>query len=53
LSWDDLLIFDLDVFLSRQLKCALLVPAKAPLPEEAIFNQNQATTEKRRVAHKA
>jgi hypothetical protein len=42
LSWDDLLIFDLDVFLSRQLKCALLVPAKAPLPEEAIFNQNQA-----------
>jgi hypothetical protein len=23
-----------------QLKCAHLVPAKAPLPEEAIFNQN-------------
>jgi hypothetical protein len=29
------------------------VPAKAPLPEEAIFNQNKATAEKRRAAHKA
>jgi hypothetical protein len=38
LSWDDLLGFDLDAFLLRQLKCAHLVPAKAPLPEEAIFN---------------
>jgi hypothetical protein len=36
-----------------QLKCAHLVPAKAPLPEEAIFNQNQAATEKRRAARKA
>jgi hypothetical protein len=35
------------------LKCAHLVPAKAPLPEEAIFNQNQAAAEKRRVARKA
>jgi hypothetical protein len=30
---------NLRVFLSSQLKCAHLVPAKAPLPEEAIFNQ--------------
>jgi hypothetical protein len=36
-----------------QLKCAHLVPAKAPLSEEAIFNQNQATAEKRRTARKA
>jgi hypothetical protein len=35
------------------LKCAHLVPAKAPLPEEAIFNQNQAAAEERRAAHKA
>jgi hypothetical protein len=35
------------------LKCANLVSAKAPLPEEAIFNQKQAAVEKRRVAHKA
>jgi hypothetical protein len=41
LLWDDLLGFDLGAFLSRQLKCAHLVPTKAPLPEEAIFNQNQ------------
>jgi hypothetical protein len=40
-------------FLLRQLKCAHLVPAKAPLPEEAIFNQNQAATEKRCAARKA
>jgi hypothetical protein len=26
------------VFFSLQLRCAHLVPAKAPLPEEAIFN---------------
>jgi hypothetical protein len=38
LSWNDLLKIDLGVFLSLQLKCAHLVPAKAPLPEEAIFN---------------
>jgi hypothetical protein len=36
----------------RKLKCAHLVPAKAPLPEEAIFNQNQAAAEKRRAACK-
>jgi hypothetical protein len=53
LSWDDLLGFDLGAFLLRQLKCAHLVPAKAPLPEEAIFNQNQAAAEKRRAARKA
>jgi hypothetical protein len=35
------------------LKCAHLVPAKAPLPEEAVFNQNQAAAEKRRAARKA
>jgi hypothetical protein len=39
--------------LSSQLKCAHLVPAKAPLPEEAIFNQKQAATKKRRAARKA
>jgi hypothetical protein len=38
LSWDDLLGFDLDAFLLRQLKCAHLVSAKTPFPEEAIFN---------------
>jgi hypothetical protein len=55
LSWEDLLGFDLGVFLLRQLKCARarLVPAKAPLSEEAIFNQNQAAEEKRRAARKA
>jgi hypothetical protein len=35
------------------LKCAHLVPAKVPLPEEAIFNQKQAAAEKRRAARKA
>jgi hypothetical protein len=30
-----------------QLKCAHLVPVKAPLPEEAILNQNQAVAEKK------
>jgi hypothetical protein len=35
-----------------QLKCAHLVPAKVPLPEEAIFNQNKATTKRRRAARK-
>jgi hypothetical protein len=53
LSWEDLLGFDLGVFLLRQLKCAHLVPAKAPLPEEVIFNQNQAAAEKRRAVRKA
>jgi hypothetical protein len=37
----------------QQLKCAHLVPAKAPLPEEAIFNQNHAAAGERRVARKA
>jgi hypothetical protein len=35
------------------LKCAHLVPAKVPLPEEAIFNQNKAAVEKRRTTRKA
>jgi hypothetical protein len=35
------------------LKCAHLVPAKAPLLEEAIFNRNKAAVEKRRTARKA
>jgi hypothetical protein len=52
LSWEDLLGFNLGAFLLLQLKCIHLVPAKAPLPEEAIFNQNQATAEKRRAARK-
>jgi hypothetical protein len=39
-------------FLSSQLKCAHLVPAKAPLSEEAIFNQKQAATEKRHATRK-
>jgi hypothetical protein len=53
LSWEGLLGFNLGEFLLRQLKCAHLVPAKAPLLEEAIFNQNQAAAEKRRAARKA
>jgi hypothetical protein len=39
--------------LFSQLKCARLVPAKAPLPEEAIFNQNKAAVERRRAVRKA
>jgi hypothetical protein len=39
--------------LFSKLKCAHLVPAKAPLPEEAIFNQKQVAAEKRRAARKA
>jgi hypothetical protein len=52
LSWEDLLGFDLGAFLLRQLKCAHHVPSNAPLPEEAIFNQNQAAAEKRCAARK-
>jgi hypothetical protein len=36
-----------------QLRCAHLVPPKAPLPEEAIYNQNKATIERQRAARKA
>jgi hypothetical protein len=36
-----------------QLKCVHLVPAKAPLPEESIFNRNKATAERRQTTHKA
>jgi hypothetical protein len=32
--------------------CAYLVPAKAPLPEEAIFNRNKATAGKQHAARK-
>jgi hypothetical protein len=49
----DLLGVDLRVFLLSQLKCAHLFPAKAPLPEEAIFNQNKAATEKRCAVRRA
>jgi hypothetical protein len=36
--WNDVLKANLGVFLSLQLKCAHLIPAKVPLSEEAIFN---------------
>jgi hypothetical protein len=49
---ENLLGFDLGAFLLLPLKCTHLVPAKAPLPEVAIFNQNQAAAEKRRAARK-
>jgi hypothetical protein len=39
--------------LSLQLRCAHLVPAKAPLLEEAIFNRNKAASERRHAARKA
>jgi hypothetical protein len=35
------------------LKCVDLVPAKVPVPEEAIFNRNKAAAKKRRAACKA
>jgi hypothetical protein len=41
------------VFLLLQLKCAHLVPAKAPLPEEAIFNQKGRDGEEARSAQGA
>jgi hypothetical protein len=41
------------VFLSLQLRCAQLNPAKTPLPEEVISNQNKAAVERRRAARKA
>jgi hypothetical protein len=39
--------------LLSQLKCAHLVPAKAPLPEKAIFNRNKAAAERRWAVRKA
>jgi hypothetical protein len=36
-----------------QLRCARLIPAKAPLSEEAIFNRNKAVAKRRRAARKA
>jgi hypothetical protein len=36
-----------------RLRCAHLVPVKAPLPQEAIFNWNKAAVERRRAARKA
>jgi hypothetical protein len=50
---EDLLGFDLSAFSLMQLKCSHLVLAKAPLLEEAIFNQNQAAAERRRATRKA
>jgi hypothetical protein len=50
---EDLLGFDLSAFSLMQLKCTHLVLAKAPLPDEAIFNQNQAAAERRRATRKA
>jgi hypothetical protein len=44
---------DFSAFLSLQLKFAHLVPAKAPLPEEAIFNRNKAAAERRCASRKA
>jgi hypothetical protein len=38
--------------LFSQLKCAHLVPAKAPLLEEVIFSRNKAIAERRRAARK-
>jgi hypothetical protein len=35
------------------LRCAHLVPVKAPLPEEAIFNRKKAAAERQRAARKA
>jgi hypothetical protein len=35
------------------LKCTYLVPAKAPLPEDVIFNRNKAATERSRATRKA
>jgi hypothetical protein len=35
------------------MKCTHLVPAKAPLPEEAIFNRNKAPAERQCTARKA
>jgi hypothetical protein len=39
--------------LSLQLKCSHLVPAKAPLPEDEIFNRNKAAAERWHAARKA
>jgi hypothetical protein len=36
-----------------QLRCAHLVPAKAPLPEKEIFNRKKVATERQRAARKA
>jgi hypothetical protein len=44
---------DFSAFLSLQLKCTHLIPAKAPLPEVAIFNHNKAAAKRRRAARKA
>jgi hypothetical protein len=50
--WNDVLEANLGVFLPLQLKCAHLVPAKVPLPEEVIFNQKKVAAEERRAVHK-
>jgi hypothetical protein len=51
--WNDVLEANLAVFLSLLLKCTHLIPAKVPLPEEAIFNQKKAAAEERWTARKA
>jgi hypothetical protein len=50
--WNDVLEANLGVCLSLQLKCAHLILAKAPLPEEAIFNQKKTAAEERWTARK-
>jgi hypothetical protein len=50
--WNDVLEANLGAFLSLQLKCAHLVPAKVPLTEEANFNQKKAAVEERRATRK-
>jgi hypothetical protein len=45
--WNDVLKANLGVFLSLQLKCTHLIPGKAPLPDEAIFNQKKVAAEER------
>jgi hypothetical protein len=50
---EDFSLADFSAFLSLQMKCTHLVPAKAPLLEEAIFNQNKTTAERQCAARKA
>jgi hypothetical protein len=46
-------LIDPSAFLSLQLRCVRFILAKAPLPEEAIFNRNKAAVERRRATRKA
>jgi hypothetical protein len=47
-----LLRLTLSAVLSLQLLCAYLLPAKAPLPEEVIFNRNKEAAERRHAVRK-